>query len=146
MLGRDRLRCSGRPSSFSRDTQAYRTLTTCCTSTSSLTARCCSARMPKQRLTQSVAVAPELVASRPHSPSEGRGACAPLLSPSLIHLSTWKRDSAKFAYKAFSEVAPGLVTPPYLPSLRNTAGLRSPALLGEGAGDGQRRKLLRRAR
>src|SRR5829696_4114451 len=58
--------------------------------------------MPKLRLTQSVAVAPELVASRPHSPSEG--SLRPLLSPSLIHPSAWKENSANFAVTEFSEV------------------------------------------
>jgi hypothetical protein len=52
--------------------------------------------MPKRRLTHCGAVAPELVASRPYSPSEGRGACAPLPSPCLIPPSAWKNNSPKF--------------------------------------------------
>ena len=40
--------------------------------------------MPKQRSTQSVAVAWELAANRVHSPSEGRGACAPSSHPALF--------------------------------------------------------------
>ena len=44
-------------------------------------------------------VTPELVASRPHSPSEG--SLRPLLSPSLIHRSAWKKNSANFACRAF---------------------------------------------